>query len=130
MASALGETGITGVIEIIVEDMHTNMINNTQKWMDFKTLFPVRKIPVKGAMKIIVRAHRKIAWMKRSGKIINPYRCSRCNKEGRVIAHHHAGYRGRNARKAIWLCDKCHKEEHSRIGFYFGLLVENENNSN
>jgi len=59
------------------------------------------------------RAHDKVRYALQSGKIKKPDRCSKCGMTVNVEAHHHDGYE--IALNIIWLCRKCHQNEHVKI---------------
>lgn len=50
----------------------------------------------------------------RKGKINKPDNCEYCVKIGSVYAHHYLGYDKKNRLTIIWLCAKCHSNEHSK----------------
>jgi hypothetical protein len=56
-----------------------------------------------------IRARWTTSNLLRSGKIVRPEKCSRCNCEGRIEAHH-PDYS--LPKKVIWLCHICHTSEH------------------
>lgn len=54
----------------------------------------------------------------KSGKIMRPNKCGRCNLYGKIEGHHH------DYRKPLdveWLCRSCHSLEHSRSVGFSGL---------
>lgn len=57
-------------------------------------------------------AHEKIEIEINSGRLANPNICSKCLKSIKTEAHH-PNYE--NPLDIIWLCDKCHKDEHNLI---------------
>jgi len=48
----------------------------------------------------------------KSGRLVRLETCPKCNKPGRVEAHHHKGYSKEFQLDVVWLCKKCHHEEH------------------
>lgn len=61
--------------------------------------------------KHILKAHNAVSKALMSGKIIRPVKCERCKNTN--IEAHHPDYS--KPLLVIWLCDKCHKEEHKRL---------------
>lgn len=57
-------------------------------------------------------AHRLVKSAVRSGKLLAPDRCERCDYPGRVNGHHSDYSKPLNVR---WLCGRCHKIEHNTI---------------
>ena len=53
------------------------------------------------------RAHHAVADALKSGKLIRPGQCERCNTEGPVQAHH-ASYERAQWLNVAWLCAQCH----------------------
>jgi len=56
------------------------------------------------------RAHSAVARAVKSGKLVAPDRCSHCEAEGVVWAHHDDYDRPLDVR---WLCPRCHNRLHS-----------------
>lgn len=52
----------------------------------------------------------------RRGHLQRPRCCSRCNRAGKIEAHHHKGYLRRDWLLVIWLCVKCHRRVEYDIG--------------
>lgn len=50
----------------------------------------------------------------RDGRLIKPSKCEHCGKEKKVQGHHHS-YKEEYWLDVIWLCAKCHAEEHVRL---------------
>jgi hypothetical protein len=57
------------------------------------------------------RAWKKVGWALKTGKIVKPKKCSICDMEKRVEAHHWHGYSDEYALDVQWLCRACHKRE-------------------
>lgn len=47
-----------------------------------------------------------------AGTLIRPDSCSRCGKECTPEGHHHKGYDREYWLDVIWLCARCHRQEH------------------
>ena len=56
-----------------------------------------------------VKAHKKLAYAIKIGKVIKPKNCSGCNKEKRLSAHHEDYTK---PLIVLWLCSSCHKLKH------------------
>jgi hypothetical protein len=52
--------------------------------------------------------HRAIA----AGKVVRPAACQGCGAQGHLEAHHHRGYEREHRLDVLWLCARCHGEEH------------------
>ncbi len=57
-------------------------------------------------------AHTRVCKAVKSGVLIKPDKCSKCNKTTKVQAHHE-DYSKRL--DVIWLCISCHELEHARL---------------
>jgi hypothetical protein len=57
-------------------------------------------------------AHCMVARAIKDGKIKKPKKCSRCDKKGKVLAHHKDYYK---PLEVIWVCQVCHKQIHKEI---------------
>jgi hypothetical protein len=62
---------------------------------------------------------QEVAWRafhkaERAGKIVRPSACSRCDKTGKIEAHHHNGYAREHRLDVVFLCEPCHKAEHGK----------------
>ena len=69
-------------------------------------------------MSIKSLARRITAQAIKSGKLKRPDKCSECNKETTIHAHH-PNYK--KPLKIMWLCPKCHKNWHKKHGFQNGV---------
>ena len=56
-----------------------------------------------------IKAHKKLGYAIRTGKVIKPKNCSSCNKEKRLSAHHEDYTK---PLIVLWLCSSCHKLKH------------------
>ncbi|HZX14944.1 MAG TPA: hypothetical protein VFF49_11170 [Thermodesulfobacteriota bacterium] len=56
------------------------------------------------------KAYCKVAYALKIGKLVKPKKCSRCNRESRLSAHHEDYLKPLDV---IWLCSSCHKKIHS-----------------
>lgn len=56
------------------------------------------------------RAHLALHEAVRTARIVKPDRCSRCDRPGPLQGHHHDYSKPLDV---IWLCDSCHRLEHS-----------------
>lgn len=54
-------------------------------------------------------ARRKVAYAVKSGKMIKPIKCSECDRETRLSAHHKDYSK---PLEVLWLCGSCHKLKH------------------
>ena len=59
-----------------------------------------------------VKAREKVNNAIRSGKIIKPINCSKCNRETRLSGHH---FDYSKPLEVIWLCGSCHKKIHTNL---------------
>lgn len=57
-------------------------------------------------------AHRALLKAVRRGTLAKPDRCSRCGTPGPVEGHHHLGYAAEHRFHVLWLCHRCHQDEH------------------
>ena len=55
--------------------------------------------------------HGILRYYEKKGSIIRPETCSKCNKKVKVDGHH---YDYSKPLEVVWLCRKCHKEEHAK----------------
>lgn len=55
------------------------------------------------------RARELVQRAVKSGALIRPERCSRCNREGKITGHHPDYSKPLDV---IWLCHPCHAQEH------------------
>jgi hypothetical protein len=55
-----------------------------------------------------IKAHQKIKYAVKIGKIQRPNECSCCHGKGKIEGHHYIGYD--HPLDVIWLCSKCHKK--------------------
>lgn len=60
----------------------------------------------------IYKAHTALNNAVRDGKIIKPDRCSNCNEEGKLHAHHNDYSR---PLEVEWLCVVCHRQFHKDL---------------
>jgi hypothetical protein len=60
------------------------------------------------------RAQQAVNYAVRTGKLIKPARCSRCEAIGPVSAHHAMGYAQKYWFALDWLCGQCHRERHNK----------------
>ncbi|MCK5616792.1 hypothetical protein KAR91_83800 [Candidatus Pacearchaeota archaeon] len=56
-----------------------------------------------------VKAHKKVGYALKTGKLIRPSTCSSCRGGGRIEAHHEDYEK---PLEVIWLCSSCHRIEH------------------
>lgn len=57
------------------------------------------------------RAHQKVGYAVKCGKIIKPKNCQNCgNETKRIEGHHWHGYDDQHALDVQWLCHTCHME--------------------
>lgn len=59
------------------------------------------------------RAHNVVAWALKTGKLVRPERCSRCERGGRIEAHHESYDR---PLEVEWLCARCHSHVTQGVG--------------
>ena len=64
-----------------------------------------------------VKAHKKVAWALRWGKLVNPGECSKCGKKTNYLDAHHEDYR--KPLKVTWLCISCHRKRHTENRVYW-----------
>ncbi len=57
-----------------------------------------------------VRAHRRVAWAVKTGKLARPRNCSMCFRECRVVSHHEDYSKPLDV---VWVCEDCHKRIHA-----------------
>lgn len=57
------------------------------------------------------KAHGKLIYAIRAGKIIKPKECSICGRVTRLSGHHRDYSKPLDV---LWLCSSCHKLEHSK----------------
>lgn len=57
-----------------------------------------------------IYAHWKVRDAIKSGKLIKPKNCVRCNESKKLIDGHHTDYT--KPLDVLWLCRKCHIQEH------------------
>jgi hypothetical protein len=63
-----------------------------------------------------INAHRIVLNALKRGSLIRPKKCSSCNKNNKLYAHHNDYTKPLTV---IWLCDKCHKELHKKQRLQF-----------
>lgn len=51
----------------------------------------------------------------RSGQLIRPDTCPKCNSKEKIVAHHHKGYEEKYWLDVEWLCYTCHLKSHDKI---------------
>lgn len=56
-----------------------------------------------------IKAHLKVFYAVKDGKLIKPLKCLRCQAETRLLAHH-LDYS--KPLEVVWLCSSCHRLEH------------------
>jgi len=59
-----------------------------------------------------LQARRAVSRAIKRGKLIRPGICLRCAETKNIQGHHYKGYKKENWLDIIWLCPKCHHEEH------------------
>lgn len=57
------------------------------------------------------QAHMAVAYALRTGRLLSPARCFRCESIVRVEYHHHCGYAPENHLRVIAICKTCHPTE-------------------
>lgn len=67
------------------------------------------------------RARQAVSRALKNGRLIKPFRCSLCNSEEKLDAHH-ADYE--RHLDVVWVCRTCHKKLHSK---FFKTTMSNEN---
>jgi hypothetical protein len=50
----------------------------------------------------------------RRGEIVKPPRCTNCERQAKLHAHHHRGYGIKYRLDVVWLCVSCHHSAHGR----------------
>jgi hypothetical protein len=55
-----------------------------------------------------IKARSAISHAVAEGKLLRPKSCASCGREGKVEAHHYAGYSRENWLAIRWLCCSCH----------------------
>lgn len=60
------------------------------------------------------RAHNKVNNAVRDKRLFKPDCCERCNKPGRIVAHHNS-YEESQWLVVDWLCQVCHTEVHKEL---------------
>jgi hypothetical protein len=60
------------------------------------------------------KAQCKVNSCLKYGKIIRPEKCSCCGKQCKPQAHHWS-YEEEHWLDVIWLCTRCHADEHNRL---------------
>ncbi len=59
-------------------------------------------------------AEMKVSRRIRSGEIVVPGNCQKCNSTDKLYAHHHNGYEPPHEIDVVFLCQSCHQLEHRR----------------
>lgn len=60
-------------------------------------------------------AHEAVRRAVKAGRLVRPASCSRCSERHyRIEAHHHQGYEPEHWLDVLWLCNRCHKQEHPK----------------
>jgi len=60
-------------------------------------------------------AHLQVQRAVQAGVLVRPEACEGCDRTGqRLAGHHHKGYEGANILNVVWLCSRCHNNEHPR----------------
>jgi len=54
-----------------------------------------------------MRAYDAVKWAVKTRKLIRPEKCSKCNRESKVEAHHEDYHKKLDV---IWLCRQCHED--------------------
>lgn len=63
------------------------------------------------------RAHGAVSCAIKNGILFAPDRCSKCNRESKIQAHHYRGYARKYWLDVKWLCKSCHRIEDAKDGY-------------
>ena len=73
-----------------------------------------RKGTIGTPFKIKKAARRAVQTLVKRGLLVR-FPCKECNSEIKTEGHHYLGYAKENWLNIVWLCPRCHYDEHERL---------------